>query len=183
MPTKIMVIRHAEKPADSACGVDSDGNQNSESLTVEGWQRAGALVCFFAPTHGTLQNSELATPQFLYASDIGHHSKSERPQETITPLSAEMSLQINTNYLKDDYKSMVKNARSCDGIVLICWEHQDIPGIANEILGNTTTAPQKWPGCRFDVVWVFDWDSAAGAYTFHQVPQCLLAGDKPTVIT
>ena len=184
-PTKIMVIRHAEKPASSGTpyGVKPDGKNDPESLIVDGWQRAGALACFFAPAYGPLQNPELAKPQFLYASGIGHHSHSERPQETITPLSAKLNLKIDTGYLKDDYSSMVKNALSCDGVVLICWEHQDIPKIANQILGNSTTAPQKWPGDRFDVVWVFDWDASAGAYSFAQVPQCLLAGDSPSVIT
>jgi hypothetical protein len=185
MAPKIMVIRHAEKPAKSGepYGINSHGNKHSESLTVEGWQRAGALVCLFAPTHGPLQHAELATPRFLYASGIGHHSHSKRSQETITPLSAKIGHQINTHYHKDKYESMVSHALKCDAAVLICWEHQDIPGIANKILGNTTTAPQKWLEHRFDMVWVFDLDSAEGTYTFHQVPQCLLAGDSPTILT
>ena len=183
-PTKIMVIRHAEKPAESGPphGINVNGDKDSESLIIKGWQRAGALACFFAPSYGPLQNPELAKPQFLYASGIGHHSHSERPQETITPLSAKLSLKINTQYLKEDHKLMVESALECDGCVLICWEHKDIPSIANQILGNTTTSPQKWPGDRFDIVWVFNWDSALSTYTFNQVPQCLLGGDSSTVI-
>jgi len=184
-PTKIMVIRHAEKPAKSGSplGVSTDGNKDSESLIVDGWQRAGGLACFFAPTSGPLQNSKLANPQFLYASGIAHHSHSKRPQETITPLSNKLNLTINTQYLKEDYESMVESALKCDGVVLICWEHQDIPAIANQILNNTTTSPQNWPGDRFDLVWVFDWDPATNAYTFNQVPQCLLAADSSILIT
>ena len=41
-----MVIRHAEKPDDAGTisGIDVNGNQNREELTVRGWQRAGALA-------------------------------------------------------------------------------------------------------------------------------------------
>ncbi len=181
---KIMVIRHAEKPADSGLfyGVLTTGEQNRESLIVQGWERAGALACFFAPTNGILQNSDLAKPQFLYASGIGKHSNSLRPQETVTPLSAKLGLNININYLKGQETALVKNALTCDGVVLICWEHQNIPTIANQILGNTTTAPQSWPGNRFDLVWVFDFNSTSGNYNFNQSPQFLLAGDSPTLI-
>jgi len=48
---KIMIIRHAEKPEHHGPrGVDENGNEDKESLTVRGWQRAGALVQFFGPS-------------------------------------------------------------------------------------------------------------------------------------
>ena len=67
---------------------------------------------------------------------------------------------------------------ACGGTALISWQHEDIPCIANVILGNQTTVPQKWPGIRFDVVWVFDLDASSSSYSFNQVPQRLLAGDS-----
>ncbi len=54
--------------------------------------------------------------------------------------------------------------------------------IANLIVGNETTVPQKWPGDRFDVVWVFDLVTPSSSYSFSQVPQRLLAGDSPDPI-
>jgi hypothetical protein len=190
--TKIMVIRHAEKPptkddddapTDAASsnkvlegppyGVDDDGNNSNESLIVLGWQRAGALTCLFDPAYGPLQNSDLATPQHLFASA----SKSQRPLETIEPLGSRLGL-MPTTESKNDYKDIADQAMACGGIALICWQHGDIPHIANHILGDKTTAPQKWPGDRFDLVWVFDLDSKKNTYSFKQVPQCLLHGDK-----
>jgi hypothetical protein len=181
---KVMVIRHAEKPTGSVSpfGVTIDGNQDAESLIVQGWQRAGGLATLFAPGRGPLQSTELVTPQFLYGTSVGKHSSSERPEETITPLAAKIGLQIITKYLKGDEKDMVADAVSQSGTVLICWQHEDIPTISNFIVGNNTTVPQKWPGDRFDVVWVFDLDTASGQYGFTQVPQLLLAGDLNTPI-
>jgi hypothetical protein len=60
--------------------------------------------------------------------------------------------------------------------VLIGWHHEAIPALANAILGDTTTAPQKWPGDRFDMIWVFV--NKGGKWNFHQVPQMVLAGDS-----
>jgi len=180
---KIMIVRHAEKPADSGApyGVDINGNQNPESLIPRGWQRAGALAVLFDPVDGKLQNPGLAVPQHLYAAGVGKHSNSLRPEETITPLSEKLGIKIHNKYLKEDQADMIKDAMGRDGIVLIAWQHQDIPGIANLILGNSTAAPQTWPGDRFDVVWIFDLQN--DAYTFSQVPQRLLAGDSDSVIS
>ena len=86
--TKIMLIRHAEKPQSNPPlqGVDINGEPDNESLIVLGWQRAGALVVYFAPSLGPFQNSEIETPQFIYASNVTSGSDSKRPQETVTPL-------------------------------------------------------------------------------------------------
>ena len=155
--TKIMIIRHAEKPPSSGqpFGVTVAGDQDAESLIIAGWQRAGALACFFAPTQGPLQNAELATPQFLFASESKRGGGSARPVETITPLASKLGL-TPTTHKKSDLDKVTAEAMAGGGIALICWQHEDIPAIANVIVGNQTTVPQKWPGDRFDIVWVFD---------------------------
>jgi broad specificity phosphatase PhoE len=182
--TKIMVIRHAEKPANDPppYGVTVEGEREKESLTVLGWQRAGALSGFFAPTNDSFQDASLARPQFLYASKPIRRNGSRRPIETITPLAEKLAIRINSNFAKDEYKEMVEEAFLCSGVVLICWQHDFIPKIANHILGNKTTAPQDWPEDRFDMVWVFDRDPATAQYRFKQVPQNLLMGDWATPI-
>jgi hypothetical protein len=69
MPSKIMLIRHAEKPHGSDQGVTDKGEPDPESLIVRGWQRAGALVALFDPAEGALQNTNLAVPTVIYASN------------------------------------------------------------------------------------------------------------------
>jgi len=85
--SKIMVIRHGEKPPDFGNGVNSKGATDSSSLAVQGWQRAGGLATLFDPSNGPLQNSELKVPQFLYGTAVGKHSSIQRPEETIEPLA------------------------------------------------------------------------------------------------
>ena len=75
----ILIIRHAEKPEPGGdSGVDFTGAPDPRSLTVRGWQRAGAWAELFVPALG--QKSALPTPTTLFASDpTGHHdSKSRR---------------------------------------------------------------------------------------------------------
>lgn len=177
--TKIMLIRHAEKPANSPppYGVTAEGERESESLTVRGWQRAGALVSFFSPTNDSFQDPSLAEPQFLYASKPTRRNGSRRPIETITPLAEKLAIRINSHFSKNEPGEMLEEAFLCSGVVLICWQHEFIPKIANYILGNNVTAPQDWPEDRFDMVWVFTRDSASAHYSFKQVPQNLLMGD------
>ena len=179
-PRKIMLIRHAERPAKvgSPYGATIDGHTDVNSLSAPGWQRAGALATFFAPTHGPLQDDDLATPQFLFASKVGHLSPSKREQETLTPLSGVLGLDISAEHQKHDHAPMVKRVLACDGVVLICWDHKALAAVANEILGDDTTAPQKWKRKRFDLVWVFDWNASTETYDFKQIPQLLLSGDR-----
>jgi len=206
---KVMIIRHAEKPPEPPqtpppFGVAYKGEQDEESLIVRGWQRAGALASFLVPPpNAPFQNPSVAMPRFVYASEIEGKkkdseaeskgkrkkvgSKSRRPQETVTPLVEKMGSGVTADFTfdKGDEKALAASALSRSDVVLICWEHQDIPTIAKHIpVSPKTPVPKSWPvddngHSRFDVFWVFDLDTASCTYNFSQVPQCLLAGDSP----
>ena len=188
--TKIMVIRHAEKPTQNPTtnGVDINGDQNKDSLIPQGWQRAGALVVLFAPARGRLQDPNLATPKFIYATKSPDPEEGNRPEQTVTPLAARLLLEPNFHFKKGKEKQLVESAISCKGVVLISWPHGRIPTLAQQIPLSPKSKPipkGKWPSNRFDMVWVFDYDtkSKKGGYIFSQVPQLLLAGDSPEPIT
>jgi hypothetical protein len=182
-----MLIRHAEKPTQAAAGVKEDGKQSSRDLTVMGWQRAGALVCFFAPARGPLQSPLIATPEFLFASastdgsSNADESRSRRSEETIIPLAEKLGLEINLAFTKGQEKEVAEAAQACSGPVLIAWQHENIYNIAKSIPGGSV-APQNWPGNRFDIVFVLTRRVPDNVYDFAQVPQSLLAGDLPTVL-
>ena len=170
--TKIMAIRHAEKPGiyngTQYAGVNNlgtvTGNDGAKHLVTLGWERAGALVTLLAPPWGP--KTSLATPQFLFASDpiakhgddVSDEGPSQRPYETLTALAAKLDLPIDISHGKNHYARMVTSALACDGAVLIAWQHEDIslttktgcPGISREILTQTGTTgnfniPASWP--------------------------------------
>ena len=181
--TKIMLLRHAEKPAkdNAPFGVNRKGERNKESLAVRGWQRAGALTNLFAPANGHLQHPSLATPQFLYASKPLLRKGSRRPLQTIVPLGEKLDIKINSEFDRSDFEEMLAEVFSRAGVVLICWQREYIPNIASLILGSKIIAPSDWPEDRFDMIWVFDLHRSA-TYKFSQVPQKLLAGDLTSPI-
>lgn len=184
---RIMLIRHAEKPDNPPpYGIGSKGEQSKECLTVFGWQRAGALACLFAPSRGPLQSPLISTPGVIFAAPHGgkadDESQSHRPMETVTPLSQLLGITLRTDFANGQEAEVAQAAMAEQGVVLVCWQHTDIPLIANAIVGNDTTVPQKWPGDRFDIVWIFDLQPGGG-YAFSQLPQLLLAGDQNSVIS
>lgn len=182
--TKIILLRHAEKPSKDGApfGITRKGERSKESLEVRGWQRAGALANLFAPASDHLQHRALATPHFLYASKPLRRKGSRRPLETITPLAEKLAIKINSDYQRSQLVSMVEDAVSRRGVVLICWQREFIPDIASLILGAKKIAPGEWPENRYDMIWVFDLQRSSSTYKFRQVPQELLAGDLATSI-
>ena len=175
---KIILIRHAEKPLNPPpFGVDEEGVESKYCLTPRGWQRAGALVAFFAqPTR-----AEIATPTALYASaariskigddgaDIG---KSRRPQQTITPLARKLGLKINADFDVGQERELADHALAHDGVVLIAWVHKYLSTVARML--GCDTAPDRWPA-RYDPVWILD--RSDKKYTFTELYQSLLDGD------
>jgi hypothetical protein len=179
---KIMIIRHAEKPAGKVAGVDEAGASSGHHLSVRGWQRAGALACLFAPAHGPLQNALLAKPAFIFASAAATDpepgdTKSRRSEDTVTPLAHLIGVDINLNFSKGQETALAQAAQACNRPVLIAWRHEGINAIANCILGAEVALP-SWPKDRFDVIYVLTLNPLDGTYSFAQVTQCLLAADS-----
>jgi len=120
----------------------------------------------------------LPTPAHAFASEIGPHSHSQRPLETLLPLSERLGLPLDEPFLRDDLDKLVEAIRACNGDVLVAWEHTRLPLIATRLVGDGSGVPQIWPDDRFDLVWVFEPGSTGGSRRLRQVPQLLLAGDR-----
>jgi hypothetical protein len=176
--TKIMLIRHAERPNKKDKGVDAEGKRDREELIVRGWQRSGALVRLFAPRHGRFVDPRLAQPKAIFASDVTKRSTSWRPQHTVLALAKELKLKLDVRFPKGDERDLARAAIEAKGPLLIAWEHEVIPKIVNAIVGNKKTCPQKWPGSRYDLVWVLHRRTPRAKWRFAQVPQMLLDGDS-----
>ncbi|MFF7636081.1 hypothetical protein ACFZB9_23480 [Kitasatospora sp. NPDC008050] len=182
----IMIIRHAEKPTGSGApyGVTDQGTKDSESLTIRGWTRAGALVALFAPRTGAGAAAPapagLTRPATVYAADPDTGG-SKRPAQTVTPLAAALGLTLDTRYAKGNEAGLAAALLATSGPQLVAWEHESIAAILAHLGTITPAPPAHWPDTRFDVVWVLTADGAG--WTFTQVPQLLLAGDSPDPIS
>ena len=158
-PSKIFLVRHAEKPsATFPHGLNRKGESEKESLSLRGWQRAGALASFFAPSNGLFQHPALETPLHLYASKPKQRHGSYRPVETLLPLAEKLAVEIRAEFLKTDYPTMLRSVFLAGGTALISWQHDYISPIAAAIVGERLAPMPVWPDDRYDLVWAFTLD-------------------------
>jgi hypothetical protein len=144
MTKKIMLIRHAEKPdkPNHILGVSPLGEKDKESLSVRGWQRAGALVRFFAPAHERFTHKVLVTPQFLFSCKVLPDNPSQRPLQTLLPLAEFLGTEINLEFAEGHEADLIEAALAAPGHVLISWKHNMLPVIGKALSKH---APGKWP--------------------------------------
>jgi hypothetical protein len=180
----ILIIRHAEKPDEDwpGPGFTEDGNADTESLVIRGWQRAGAWTALFGAGFG---GTTYPAPQAIYAATPGKPDQldqgpSRRPYETIFALAPRLKLTPNTSFAKGDEKPLVDALLKLSGVVLLCWEHK---AIISEILprlpvSNSGDLPTHWSGKRFDVVLRFDRAEGAASFVFQELFPRLMSGDS-----
>ena len=191
-PETIYIIRHGEKLGDPTSDTD-DG----PDLSIQGSARAAALPELFVPptpewscalavSHEGFTASYKAytlkeksprfqTPDFIFATKAS--TASNRPVETITPLSATLNLTYSATCGDSDYAALATKITSdptyTGKIVLICWHHGTIPDLAAEF---GVANPPSWKGTVFDRVWEIKYNP--GPATFKNHAQRLLYGDS-----
>jgi broad specificity phosphatase PhoE len=160
-PATILLIRHAEKLTDG-----------QPDLSPVGFERAKVIPQLFA---GGTAPHNLPRPDFLFATHVS--KKSNRPVETITPLSAALGLPISHEIDDKDYAALEKELLSgkyTGKVVLVAWHHGTIPMLARAL--GATPPYDPWPDTQFDRVWRIDYRGGKAALT--DLPQELLAGDS-----
>ncbi len=178
--TRIMIIRHAEKPSDDDLvrGVTLGGAHDKHELSVRGWQRAGALVRFFAPLEDLRVSSPISTPRSIFASAVTEKTPSLRAQRTVDPLADALGVPVDRTYAEGDETTVAAATLSAIAPVLIAWHHKRIPALARAIAGEQLSCPRRWPDDCFDVVWILDRIGLEASWSFSQAVQRLLAGDR-----
>lgn len=138
MATKIMLVRHGEKPdkKERVYGVTLRGEHDKKELSTRGWQRSGALVRLLNPVNGNFLNPALARPNAIFAADPEGGMKSERSRNTVIGVARSLGVKINVNFDTGDEKKLVKEVLSRPGVVLIGWEHKEIVKITNRVPGE-----------------------------------------------
>jgi len=165
-PATILLMRHAEKLTDGRI-----------DLAPAGFARAKDLPELF------LGSSAGATPKFpppdvLFATHQSKHSN--RPFETVEPLSQALNLSINTDFADDDYASLAKlllSGKYAGKVVLVAWHHGTLAQFAAAL--GVDPQPAPWPSTQFDRVWRIDWrNGSQGKPTLTDLPQQLMPGDS-----
>ena len=161
-PATILLIRHGEKP------------WAGSHLSMLGVERAKALPRLFgganeAPPHN------LPRPDALFAA--APKKKSNRPKETLIPLSEALGLPIDAHYSDDDGGGLAKRLLGggfAGKVVLVSWRHDNLPALAKAL--GATPPYKKWPDEQYDRVWRIDYRDGKPVLT--DLPQALLPTDS-----
>ncbi len=164
-PAIVFIIRHAEKPMDD----------KAPDLAPQGFKRASAIPYLFLPLPGSSTPPRFPKPDALFASEAAKHSN--RPIETITPLSQALHLRINHDYEDRETAKVadaVMSGKYAGKVVLICWHHGEIPHLAKAF--GVEDAPKIWDDTVFDKIWKIQWVDGKAHMTI--LPEMLLKGDS-----
>ncbi|AXG71653.1 hypothetical protein KORDIASMS9_03910 [Kordia sp. SMS9] len=165
-PKEILIIRHAEKPAEAT----------NENLSTKGYERAAALAYYLPATFGTIDH--------VFAAGVGLKSPSKRPVETVTPLATRFHKKIHDGFLKYQYPEMVTHIFDdhtyTDSNIVIAWQHTDIEAIATAF-GTKDVPITPWAEACFDLVWKLTYNGDK-TYSLTQIPQLLMYGDTDQTI-
>ena len=163
-PATILLIRHAEKPPAEAASMD---------LTPVGFARARALPQLFGGV-GAEAPHNLPRPDVLFATHVSR--KSNRPVETVTPLSEALKLPIHADVDDKDYATLAAellSGRYAGKVVLVAWHHGTLPDFVKALGG---VPPYTWPDTQFDRVWRIDY--RGGKVVVTDLPQGLMPEDS-----
>jgi len=163
-PAQVLIIRHGEKPGDWSAADD----ETEPHLSVKGRERAAALAVYIPATFQAVD--------FLFAAKVAESSN--RPVETITPLSVAIHKDIDSKFANGEFKDLAEHIlthpKYAGKRVLICWHHGHIHDLAGAL--GVSNAPDKWKGHVFDQVWQIDYSD--GNAKLRILNQKLLFGDS-----
>lgn len=178
-PNVIMMMRHAEKPADDGAphGVDPHGRHDEHSLSVLGWTRAGAVAGLFgnlpSPSHELL-----VQPARVFATGPTPHARSVREVNTAGPIAERLGIPLDTTFEHGGEGHLAKRVLASDEDVLIVWHHGGLgPFVRHFDLVNPEDVPEQWPDDRYDLFWILVREPGTPRYRFVVVTQRLLAID------
>jgi phosphohistidine phosphatase SixA len=144
-PQFILVMRHAERPADD----------NDTDLAPAGKQRAKALATYIPNTFGK--------PDSIFAAAISKHSA--RPYETVKPLSKLTGAPIDATIADQDYAMLAHDLLSHDRYagkrIVVCWHHGHIPALMQALGIPRGNYPDPWDPAVFNLILKVDFSGAA----------------------
>lgn len=131
---KVVLIRHAEKPA------------SGFNLTCQGLNRSLQLPAVLVKNFG------LPTATYVPALGLGDTTKHARMFQTLIPFAAKYNLIITSKYEEDDSTGIARDILKHKGTVLVAWEHKKIVSIAHAL--GIKDDLLKWRDDDYDSIWI-----------------------------
>jgi hypothetical protein len=156
-PAQIILIRHADKPADP----------KDPHLSPAGVERAERLVSFVTTDPAM---TRFGLPVAVFATRTTKDDNGQRTQETVAPLAKVLELPVQTPFLGKDYAALAQLILAdpvyAGKTILICWNHEEIPELAAAL--GVTPEPPKWKRSAYDLVYLISYrDGKAALATSH----------------
>ncbi|MGC4104329.1 histidine phosphatase family protein [Ferruginibacter sp.] len=136
---KVVIIRHGEKP------------KKGDNLSDTGLLRSMALPAVLDTVTGK--------PDYTYVPTMGMGTKttSVRMFQLVTPFAVKENLTINSAYKEDSTTAAANNVLTRKGVVLMVWEHSNIPPLAKALVGSKLASiVPGWNGCDFESIWILE---------------------------
>ncbi|SEA41636.1 hypothetical protein SAMN05444680_102313 [Variovorax sp. YR216] len=130
---RILIVRHGEKP------------QTGDNLSCQGENRALALPAVLMKKFGR--------PGLAYVPKLETKASTRHARmfQTVTPFAIQQDLTVNSKYAEEDVTGAAQDVLQQTGLVLMVWEHTQIPPLA-KALGVKN--PPSWRKDDFDSIWV-----------------------------
>jgi len=142
---KVVIIRHAEKPA------------KGDNLTCQGLNRAIQLPKVLYKKFGK--------PDYTYIPSMAMdtNTKHSRMFQTVIPMAVKYNLILNSKHEEKDYTDIAEDIKSKNGTVLMVWEHKAIAPIVAALGVNEPGL--AWPDDDYDSIWVITFQNGKATLT------------------
>jgi broad specificity phosphatase PhoE len=159
IPARVLIVRHAEKPADAA----------DPHLSETGQRRAQALA----------RRLPVLFPWIGFLFAAAPRPTSQRPAETLSPLSELLGLPVDTRFDELHPERLVRELHDgthvyAQGTALIAWRHDGMSSLARAL--GAQDAPDHWDADVYDRLWSIEY-GPQGAIIFKDEPLVLLPED------
>jgi hypothetical protein len=130
----VVIIRHGEK------------NEATGNLSCKGLHRALLLPHII--------NGKFSQPSSLYVPTVGSGKMTAHARmfQTASPLAVQDNLSVNSKFAVADAAGVAGDVLKRTGVVLLVWEHENIPENAAAL--GVKDKHLKWDGPDFDSIWV-----------------------------
>lgn len=160
---KIVIIRHGEKP------------DSGDNLSCQGQYRALKLA--------DVLTQQIGKPNFTYVPTIGtgkSSTTSVRMFQTVSPFAIKHNLHVNSAFKETNVSAAATDVLTRRGLVLMVWEHGNIPPLAKALGVPSAQVPTKWKGHDFDSIWTVEFaQNASGGLQFLRFDTKGKEGIKP----